>query len=52
MRHACRDFQYPLRAYRVWNGGWTTEYQPGRFFQYPLRAYRVWNAESDAARKK
>ena len=39
-----RTFQYPLRAYGVWNPT-----RPPRtlavtaIFQYPLRAYGVWN---------
>ena len=37
-------FQYPLRAYGVWNVHVLRERCAKLHFQYPLRAYGVWNA--------
>ena len=36
-------FQYPLRAYGVWNSFTTNKRGRWSAFQYPLRAYGVWN---------
>ena len=41
---AARRFQYPLRAYGVWNRGVQPRAVSAPYFQYPLRAYGVWNA--------
>ena len=37
------DFQYPLRAYGVWNNAIRNRQMSAAYFQYPLRAYGVWN---------
>ena len=37
-------FQYPLRAYGVWNCEPLAASSKLPSFQYPLRAYGVWNA--------
>ena len=46
-RVAIIDFQYPLRAYRVWNLHQTSIARTFATFQYPLRAYRVWNVRNE-----
>ena len=40
-----QNFQYPLRAYRVWNTLALSCALLCVLFQYPLRAYRVWNSD-------
>ncbi len=37
------DFQYPLRAYGLWNPTSGVYKTPDLHFQYPLRAYGLWN---------
>ena len=43
LKEATGNFQYPLRAYRVWNLTIRNDIDIMSLFQYPLRAYRVWN---------
>ncbi len=38
-----QHFQYPLRAYGLWNDDFVTFPGTWRCFQYPLRAYGLWN---------
>ncbi len=41
-----KPFQYPLRAYGLWNPGAAGQQHRERYFQYPLRAYGLWNIET------
>ncbi len=41
-----RNFQYPLRAYGLWNGCSCNACLAEQGFQYPLRAYGLWNPNS------
>ena len=43
-----RHFQYPLRAYGVWNTNTDALTFLVHVFQYPLRAYGVWNMRTSA----
>ena len=44
---AVLNFQYPLRAYGVWNSVSVIIHLSAPVFQYPLRAYGVWNVHGD-----
>ncbi len=37
-------FQYPLRAYGLWNAQSAAQRLLLQIFQYPLRAYGLWNS--------